>query len=178
MAQNVESHAAPVPPYVLDHGDPAGLFTRLQRVGIHLELLQREAMRGLDLNFGDFVILATLRKEPPPHVLPVTRIAEYVLRPMGSISQALDRVERAGWVARAHDPDDGRKVIVTLTEAGEAIADRSLLAYDAVRERIFDQLDPIGFEAVDQGVTALLDVLDADYRRRTDAGQSAVDNPA
>lgn len=68
----------PVPDYILDHDDPAALFTRLQRVVIHIELLQREAMRG-------------------SHELPVSRIAEYLLRPMGSISQAVDRVEKADY---------------------------------------------------------------------------------
>ena len=56
----------PVPDYVLEHGDPAGVFTRLQRVAIHLELLQAESVRGFDISFRDFVILATLQKEPPP----------------------------------------------------------------------------------------------------------------
>ena len=37
-----------VPAYVQDHGDPAALFTRLQRVVIHLELLQAEAVRDFD----------------------------------------------------------------------------------------------------------------------------------
>ena len=88
--QGENTSSLPVPSYVQDHGDPAALFTRLQRVVIHLGLLQNEAVKDFDISFGDFVILATLRKEPSPHELPVSRIAEYVLRPMGSISQAVD----------------------------------------------------------------------------------------
>ena len=82
-----------MPAYLAHEVGPAALFTRLQRVGIHLEVLQREAMVDVEVTFGDFVILATLHREPPPHELPVSQIASYILRPMGSISQALDRIE-------------------------------------------------------------------------------------
>ncbi len=153
----------PVPSYLLDHDDPANLFTRLQRVGIHLELLQDEAMRGLDLAFRDFVILATLRKEPRPHELPVSRIAEYVLRPMGSISQALDRIETAGLVTRANDSDDRRKVIVSLTPAGKSLADRALATYNDVRERVFERLTSAELDTIDDAITTLLTALDADH---------------
>ena len=155
-----------VPSYLLDHDDPANLFTRLQRVGIHLELLQHEAMRGLDLAFRDFVILATLRKEPPPHALPVSRVAEYVLRPMGSITQAVDRIDEAGFVARTVDADDRRKGIVSLTPSGKALADRSLAAYDAVRKRVFAGLDSTDLESIDEAITTLLVALDADHEER------------
>ena len=155
-----------VPSYLLDHDDPASLFTRLQRVGIHLELLQHEAMRGLDLAFRDFVILATLRKEPPPHALPVSRVAEYVLRPMGGITQAVDRIEEAGLVTRQVDADDRRKVIVSLTPSGKALADRALASYDAVRERVFAGIDRAELPAIDDAITTLLAALDADHEER------------
>ncbi|MEL7210951.1 MAG: MarR family transcriptional regulator, partial [Actinomycetota bacterium] len=118
------------PRYVLDHDSPAALFTRLQRVVIHLESLQDESMSDLDISFADFVILATLRKEPPPHRLPVSRLAQYVLRPMGSMTQAVDRVEGSGLVRRMPDADDRRKVLVELTPDGVRFADDALAAYD------------------------------------------------
>ena len=152
-----------VPSYLLDHGDPSALFTRLQRVVIHLELLQHEAVRDFDISFGDFVILATLRKEPAPHELPVSQIAEYVLRPMGSISQAVDRVERTGLVERRPDAADRRKVLVRLTAAGARFADDALDAYDGTRRRVFKRLAPDDLDRIDDAVTTLLAALDADY---------------
>ena len=152
-----------VPSYVQDHGDPAALFSRLQRVVIHLELLQTEAVRDFDINFGDFVILATLRKEPAPHELPVTQIAEYVLRPMGSISQAVNRVEKAGLVERRAAADDRRKVLVRLTAEGARFADAALASYDDTRRRVFKRLGFDDLERIDEAVTTLLGALDADY---------------
>lgn len=152
-----------VPPYLSDHDGAASLFTRLQRVGIHLELLQRESMRDLPLTFKDFVILATLRREPAPHTLAVTEIAEYVLRPMGSISQALDRVQDAGLVSRATAADDRRRVMVSLTADGVALADEAFVAYEAVRNRVFRQMSDATLRRVDKAVAELLAAMDADY---------------
>ncbi|MCB1270868.1 MAG: MarR family transcriptional regulator [Microthrixaceae bacterium] len=152
-----------VPEYILDHDDPAALFSRLQRVVIHLELLQQEAVADFDISFRDFVILATLRKEPAPHELAVTTIARYVLRPMGSISQGLDRVERAGLVERRPASDDRRRVLVRLTEQGARFADDVLAAYDRTRKRVFDRLDDEQLERIDSAVTDLLAALDQNY---------------
>jgi DNA-binding MarR family transcriptional regulator len=146
----------------MDH-DSASLFTRLQRVGIHLELLQREAMADLDISFGDFVILATLRREPKPHELAVSQIAGYILRPMGSISQALDRIERDGLVERTHDRNDRRRVNVTLTADGKSVVERAQLSYEAVRRRVFDDIDEHELESIDTALRTLLVSLDTDY---------------
>ena len=164
QGNTVESpNGPPVPAYLLDHDDPAALFSRLQRVVIHLELLQSEAVQDLPISFRDFVILATLRKEPPPHALAVSQIARYTLRPMGSISQGLDRVERAGYVSRSASPEDRRKVIVALTPEGIRFADRALDAYDTIRQRVFDRLDDDDLDRIDTAVTDLLAALDADH---------------
>lgn len=43
--------------------------------------------------------------------------AEGVTQP--AITRLVDRLQRRGWVTRDQDPDDGRVVIVRLTQAGE-----------------------------------------------------------
>ena len=52
-----------------------------------------------------------------------TELSEIVLRSSGGMTQILDRLERAGLVARAPDPDDRRKVLVELTDEGLRTAD-------------------------------------------------------
>ena len=132
-------------------------------VVIHLELLQSEAVQDLPISYRDFVVLATLRKEPASHALAVSQIARYTLRPMGSISQGLDRLERAGYVSRSASPEDRRKVIVALTPEGTRFADRALAAYDATHQRVFGRLDDDDLQRIDTAVTDLLAALDADY---------------
>lgn len=154
---------AVVPGYLHDHDSPAGLFTRLQRVVIFLEMLQEEAVEDFDISFRDFVILATLRREPEPHELPVSQLAEYVLRPMGSISQAVDRVEERGLVTRRPTASDRRKVLVALTPIGLQFADQVLASYTDIRKRIFKQLSTDDFAKIDESVHLLLGALETDH---------------
>ncbi len=62
----------------------------------------------------------------------------FMLRP--SISGVVDRLERDGLVVRKGTPDDGRKVLVALTEEGQAIIEqispRIQQEYDAIRAQM------------------------------------------
>ena len=153
--------SAELPDYVLDPS-PAAMFTRLQRVGLHLERLQGEAMAEIDMTFVDYTLLATLHREPAPHVLPVSRLAELVLRPMGSITQVVDRLERSGMVARRLDPSDRRRVLIELTGDGVDIAERGDKAYRVSRERVLASLSTGEIAAIDAAVSTLLQTLEAD----------------
>jgi DNA-binding MarR family transcriptional regulator len=42
------------------------------------------------------------------------------------MTNRLDRVQARGWIERRPDPDDRRAVIVKLTRAGRALADRAI----------------------------------------------------
>lgn len=150
-----------LPHYVLDPS-PLALFTRLQRVGLHLERLQAEAMAEIDMTFADYTLVATLHREPAPHVLPVSRLAELVLRPMGSITQVVDRLERAGLVTRRLDPDDRRRVLIELTAAGVDIAERGDKAYRVAREEVLAHIPEADTARIDAAVTALLLTLEDD----------------
>jgi DNA-binding MarR family transcriptional regulator len=150
-----------LPDYVLDPS-PLAMFTRLHRVGLHLERLQEEAMDEIEMTFADYTIIATLHRERSPHALPVSRLAELVLRPMGSITQVVDRLERAGLVARGLDPDDRRRVLIELTAAGVDVAERGDDAYRLSRERVLARLDTAHLAKIDTAVFALLDLLEQD----------------
>ena len=155
------THLGALPPYVRQPG-PIALFTRLARVGLHLERLQAEAMESIGLTFGDYTLLATLRREPAPHRLPVSRLAELVLRPMGSITLIVDRLEGQGLVDRTVDPGDRRRVLVGLTERGGALADAGDDAYLTVRQRVLGHLAHDEVAALDDAVLRLLDALESD----------------
>jgi DNA-binding MarR family transcriptional regulator len=150
-----------LPDYVLDPS-PLAMFTRLHRAGLHLERLQAEAMDEIGMTFADYTIIATLHREGSPHALPVSRLAELVLRPMGSITQVVDRLERAGLVARGLDPDDRRRVLIELTAAGVDVAERGDDAYRLSRERVLARLDTAHLAEIDAAVFALLDLLEQD----------------
>jgi DNA-binding MarR family transcriptional regulator len=152
--------SAELPDYVLDPS-PVAMFTRLQRVGLHLERMQNEAMAEIDMTFADYTLLATLHREPAPHALPVSRLAELVLRPMGSITQVVDRLERTGVIVRRVDPDDRRRVMIELTGDGVDIAERGDKAYRVSRERVLASLSTGEVAAIDAAVSTLLQTLEA-----------------
>jgi DNA-binding MarR family transcriptional regulator len=156
--------AADLPDYVLDPS-PLAMFTRLQRVGLHLERLQAEAMAEIDMTFGDYTIVATLHREPAPHALPVSRLAELVLRPMGSITQVVDRLERSGVVGRRFDPADRRRVLIELTAEGVDIAERGDKAYRVSRERVLANLTDAEVARIDTAVASLLATLESDQEQ-------------
>lgn len=150
-----------LPDYVLDD-QPLALTTRLQRVNLHLERIQREALDALGLSFADYTVLAVLQREPAPHRLAVTRLAELCLRPTGGITQLIDRLARGGLVERITDPDDRRRVLIGLTPAGDAMASAGDQAYARTRRRVLDRLSAPERDDVDRAVRLLLDVLEAD----------------
>ncbi|MFL5875763.1 MAG: MarR family winged helix-turn-helix transcriptional regulator [Solirubrobacteraceae bacterium] len=41
----------------------------------------------------------------------------------GAVTAVIDRLEKAGWVRRRHDPDDRRRVLVEITEQAQARMD-------------------------------------------------------
>jgi len=63
-----------------------------------------------------------------------TTIAERVLITTGSMTSALDTLEKRGLVRRMPHPDDRRKLLVDITRDGEAILDDLLPSFHA-RER-------------------------------------------
>jgi DNA-binding MarR family transcriptional regulator len=163
---------AGLPAYVLDPS-PLAMFTRLQRVGLHLERLQAEAMASIGMSFADYTIVATLHREPAPHALPVTRLAELVLRPMGSITQVVDRLEASGLVRRRLDADDRRRVLIELTAAGTDLAVRGDRAYRGCRERILAAVGETRLAEIDGAITALLGVMERDQHDLAEATRLA-----
>src|SRR6185312_3188876 len=56
--------------------------------------------------------------------------AEGVTQP--AITRLVDRLQERGWVAREPDPEDGRAVVVRLTDAGEEMLGELRAAYRAL----------------------------------------------
>jgi len=96
--------------------------------GVHLWLvlmkahraLSRHAMRSIEpsgLGFSDFAVLEVLLNKGPQKVNDIGRRVDLT---SGSITTAVDRLEKRGLVVRGLDDEDRRSRIVCLTPKGRA----------------------------------------------------------
>ena len=114
----------------------------MDATGIHLwlvlwkayEAVRRHAERhihSLGLGFSDFAVLEVLLHKGPTAV---NAIGELVHLTSGSITAAIDRLERKSLVARCTDPSDRRSRVVHLTETGRQLIECAFRDHAAAME--------------------------------------------
>jgi DNA-binding MarR family transcriptional regulator len=93
------------------------------------------------LKYIEYAVLATLRVAGPPYRMTPTRLQATLLFTSGGLSNLLKRLEAAGWVRRTDHPEDGRGVLVGLTAAGRALADRAMPDHAAAERALLHMFD-------------------------------------
>ena len=108
-----------------------------------------ELLAGLDrrrravshLSAAAIQVLAIVEDEPlPPHV-----IVDRMLVTSGTMTSLLDRLEAKGLVRRSSHPDDRRKILVLITDAGRQVLDSVLPVTHAFSRELFS-----GFSSQEQ----------------------------
>jgi DNA-binding MarR family transcriptional regulator len=151
----------PADSYLSESG-ASGLFTRLARVGLLLDAFQHRCLDRFGLRFVDYSVLRILQLNGKPYEMTPTELTELVLRSSGGMTQILDRLQSAGYVERASDQADRRKVVVRLTPAGVKMANKANTFYAGERNRLLSVLEPQEVAQIDGAVRRLLDVLRAE----------------
>jgi DNA-binding MarR family transcriptional regulator len=99
----------------------SGLMARL----VALQLVAGQQLESVTaehgLALGDYLVLAVIRRSPEGVCAPTT-VCEVLRRASGGMTLTLDRLESAGWLSRAPDPSDRRRVLLRLTPAGHRLA--------------------------------------------------------
>jgi MarR family 2-MHQ and catechol resistance regulon transcriptional repressor len=114
----------------------------MDATGIHLwlvlwkayEAVRRHAERhihSLGLGFSDFAVLEVLLHKGPS---PVNTIGDLVHLTSGSITAAIDRLERKSLVARCAHSSDRRARVVHLTEMGRQLIECAFRDHAAAME--------------------------------------------
>lgn len=135
MASPVRAPAAPAPT------PPARVawFSDLVRVQIAIwDRVDRRLKDDHDLSLPFFEVLHFLSTSPAG--LRVGDLAERIGITVGGTSKLVDRVERAGLLARTPDPDDRRASRLGLTEAGAAALAAATATYD---DEVAAAADPV-----------------------------------
>lgn len=76
------------------------------------------------LQLGEFDVLATLRRAGMPYTLGPTQLFETLMVSSGGMTNRLDRLEKAGLIARTPNPADRRGTLVSLTQKGLELMER------------------------------------------------------
>ena len=84
-----------------------------------------------------------------------TTIAERLLVTTASVTSLLDTLEKRGFVARSPDPDDRRKLLVSLTGEGQAVVDAFLPQVVAVQTALVAGLSEPQRRELLKGLTAI-----------------------
>jgi DNA-binding MarR family transcriptional regulator len=115
---------------------PMGVVGRTSRLARRIDLAQRETFARYDLDPAGFDVLATLRRSGQPYALTPGQLMRSAMVTSGAITQRLDRLEARGLVARDGHPEDGRAVLVALTDEGRELVDRVLPDHLATEQRL------------------------------------------
>ena len=113
-------------------------------------LLLRRSFRELSRTSAS--VLARLRDEGPRRVTDLAA-SEAIAQP--TMTTLVGRLERDGLAVRQADPDDGRAVLVAITDAGLELLERSRQQRRAIVERQLELLDADERAALEAALPAL-----------------------
>lgn len=124
------------------------MIARLERIRriIHCELEATFAEYGL--NESDFAALATLRRLDQPNGVSQRQLMQLLNLTSGTVSVRVDRLTARGLVTRTPDEHDRRNSLVSLTESGRALFDRTAPAHLATEKRLLSALSSDQIDAL------------------------------
>src|SRR5829696_8055245 len=125
----------------LDHS-PIGVVGRISRLARELEARLESVYREHGLEPGWHDVLATLRRTGPPYRLRPSDFTGSLMLTSSGTTKRLDRLEKAGLVERAPDPNDRRGTLIELTAKGRALIDELTPAHLENERNLIASLTP------------------------------------
>lgn len=119
---------------------PLAVVYRMGQVRRLLEQRMAEVFARHGLTAADFLVIVTLRRAGEPYRMPQARLMDALGLTSGTVSLRLDRLVKAGSVAREPDPNDRRGSIIQLTDAGLRLFDAVAPEHLANEDRLLSAL--------------------------------------
>lgn len=98
--------------------EPMGVVLRIQALAKILGDRTAARLEEFDLQWWQYDVLSTLRRQGEPFILAATELADSAMLTSGAMTNRIDRLEEQKLVRRLKDEDDRRKVLVQLTPRG------------------------------------------------------------
>ena len=102
-----------------------------------VEKVNKTSIAQTGLGLSDFAIMEALLHKGP---LPINQIGEKVLLTSGSMTAAINRLEKVGLVKRVQDHSDGRYFYVHLTKPGRKVIKEAYRNHQLNLEKIAEIL--------------------------------------
>jgi len=115
--------------------DSQRILDSIRRLVRLLRLTDRAAQSELGLSGAQLFVLHELGKTP---ALSLSELAEKTRTDQSSVSVVITRLVDGSYVTRERDRRDARRLVLTLTKTGRAVADKSP---PVAQERIIEVLD-------------------------------------
>ena len=134
-------------------------------IGLLLRLVYQHYAQNIDAalrqaGFGDIrPAAANVFPFVPPEGITVSRLADLARVRKQSMAQAVDQLERTGYVERRPNPRDHRSRLVFLTDRGASVPPVTHAAAERVEERWAQLTSPSEFQALRASLLRLLTEL-------------------
>lgn len=132
------------------------------RANRELDVALDRDLQAVGVSLSEYELLSML-SEAPMGQLRMSTLASLIVQSRSRVTHTAARLERRGWVRRSPAPDDGRGVLLRLTDDGhEAIVGFAEVHVASVRRHLVDILTPEQFAALGEAMQAVRDAYAAD----------------
>ncbi len=152
-----DEYRADVAAYVAAGGDESvqRVITAVHGLARKLNQWYARQLADLDLSAGEWAVLSRLARSEGNAALTPSQLAEATCVAPSSMTHRLDRMAQRDLVARAADPDNRTRVLITLTDEGWATFKAAVRESDMVES---DVLGPLS-RRQREDLASLLEVL-------------------
>jgi DNA-binding MarR family transcriptional regulator len=128
------------------------LIGRLGRVAGMVSRRVARCIEAQGISVPEFDVLAALKRSGAPYKLLPTTLYKTLMVTSGTMTHRLQKLEKAGFITREADKDDGRAMLVCLSDTGHEKVAGAIAAHIANEAKILSGLS----DADKQALSALL----------------------
>ena len=119
---------------------PLQVLSRVGRLARHLDRARRAAFTASELESWEFDVLSALRRAGSPYQLSPKALLQQTLVSSGTMTNRIDRLVARGLVERRTDPNDGRGILVVMTDRGRTRVDTAISVLLTAENQLLDKL--------------------------------------
>jgi DNA-binding MarR family transcriptional regulator len=139
---------------------PLAIVARVGRAAAYFDQSTNALLGRHGLSRSSWDVLASLRRAGMPYELSPTELYRGLMRTSGTMTNRLKRLQQLGLIERSPDPQDGRGLLVRLTEKGLSLVDRIAPAHLANERDLLRSLTPADLDTLEDILRRLLSDLE------------------